>query len=442
MNEFINLARNFFLSYCHIINPNFKRNWHHEEIAKHLEQIAAGKPKRLIISLPPQHGKTFQITQHFPTYYLGRNPKNNIISTSYSQASAEDSGTFVRDLMNTEEYKVIFQSRITQSSKSKKRFSLEQGGNYYAVGRGGPVTGRGAQLIIIDDLIKNHAEALSENYRNDMIDWYKKTLRTRLRKNGSIIVVQTRWHENDLIGHLLSDKSEEWENLVYPAINEQGEALWPELHTIDSLLTQKKIMGTISFQGLYQQQPTSEEGYLIKSAWIQRYKDPPRIFETTIITADLTFKGEKTSDYVVFQKWGKVGPNFYLLDMVRGQWDFTQTLFHMKHFLHKHKDCTNIVIEDAANASAVFSTIKQHVSGVRLWKAQTSKESRLIAVAPLFESNNIFIGEDEKYAILISELLGFPNMAHDDTVDACTMALLNLKNQSSGLIMTLGERIF
>lgn len=201
-------------------------------------------------------------------------------------------------------------------------------------------------------------------------------------------------------------------------------------------------MGSIAFQGLYQQQPTSEEGYLIKSAWIQRYKELPKVTESSIITADLTFKGGKESDFVVLQKWVKVKADYYLADMARGQWDFTQTLFHMKHFLNTHKDCTNIVIEDAANASAVFSTIKQHVSGVRLWKPQTSKEARLLAIAPLFESKNIYIPEDQKYDILVSELLGFPNVTHDDTVDACTMALLNLKNQSSGLIMTLGERIF
>lgn len=249
--------------------------------------------------------------------------------------------------------------------------------------------------------------------------------------------------KNDLIGELLNNSGEEWEYIKLPAINEAGEALWPEMFPIDVLQTIKKEIGTLNFEGLYQQEPTATEGNIIKSDWIQRYSQLPKIVSNdSIITFDLTFKGTKDSDYVVGQKWQKIGPDYYLLDMIRGQWDFTQTLFHMKQFLNKNKECSNIVIEDAANASAVYSTIKQHISGVRLWKAQTSKDVRLTAVAPLFEAKNIYIPKDEKYDILVSELLGFPLASHDDTVDACSMALLNLKTQSGGLIMSIGERIF
>lgn len=383
------------------------------------------------------------ISQHFPTFYLGRNPKHNIISTAYNQSLAEDFGVYVKNVLMSEEYKSIFPITVNISSKSKKRFSILEGGNYYAIGRGGAITGRGGHLIIIDDLIKNEHEARSETHRKNILEWYKNTLRTRLMPNGSIIIVQTRWHQNDLIGELLNNSGEEWEYIKLPAINEAGEALWPEMFPIQVLETIKKEIGTLNFEGLYQQEPTATEGNIIKSDWIQRYTELPKIVSNdSIITFDLTFKGTKNSDYVVGQKWQKIGPDYYLLDMIRGQWDFTQTLFHMKQFLNKHKECLNIVIEDAANASAVYSTIKQHISGVRLWKAQTSKDVRLTAVAPLFEAKNIYIPKDEKYDILVSELLGFPLASHDDTVDACSMALLNLKTQSGGLIMSIGERIF
>lgn len=441
-NEFINLARQSFLAYCHIIDPLFKHNWHHVKMCKVLEKIARGESKRVIFSLPPQHGKTYFVTQRFPTFYFGRNPKSNIISTSYSQQYAEDSGTFVKSMMLTDEYKKIFNIQITQSTKSKKRFSLVNGGNYYAVGRGGTITGRGAQLIIIDDLIKNNHEAMSKKYRDAMIDWYKNTLRTRLRKNGSIIIIQTRWHQNDLIGYLLKDSSEDWENIVFPAISEKNEALWHELYELEHLEAIRKEMGSLAFEGLYQQKPALQDGFYIKDDWIQRYDILPKVIEDSIITFDLTFKGDEQSDWVVGQYWVKSANNFFLIDMIRGKWDFTKQLFHMKQFIANHINCGNIVIEDSANASAIFSVIKQNVSGIKLWKPKTSKESRLQSVAPLFEAKNIYIPKEQKYDDLVTELLGFPNMEHDDTVDACTMALLNLRKQSLGMVMSLGERIF
>lgn len=445
MDEFVTLARSFFLSYCHIINPIFKSNWHHVKICKQLDAIANGKSRRIIVSLPPQHGKTFLISQHFPTYFLGRNPNKNIIATGYNQALVEDSGTFVKNMMISDSYRNIFPVNVDTTSKSKKRFGLTQGGTYYAVGRGGPITGRGAHLIIIDDLVKNELEARSATHRKQVYDWYKHTLRTRLRKGGSIIVVQTRWHEQDLIGEILKNSGENWEYLKFPAINEKNEALWPELFPIETLLAIKKEQtGSMAFQGLYQQEPCMDDGNFIKADWINRYTDKQRPvnFDDMVMTFDLSFKGESTSDFVVGQLWGAVGSDCYLVDMIRGQWDFTETLFHMKQFLNTNKDCRNILIEDAANGAAVYSTIKKNVPGVRLWKPQTSKEGRLLAVSPMFEAGNIHIPEGEKFDILATELLSFPHAQHDDAVDSCTMALLNLKNRSKIVLISMGESIY
>lgn len=445
MQEFIKLARAFFLSYCHIINPQFKSNWHHIEIARHLDAIADGKPRRIIVSLPPQHGKSFMISQHFPTYYLGRNPRKNVISTAYNQSLVEDFGTYVKNIMLSDSYRAIFPINIDTTSKSKKRFGLHQGGTYYAVGKGGPITGRGAHLIIIDDLIKNESEARSATHRKQVYDWYKNTLRTRLRHGGSIIVVQTRWHELDLIGELLEKSGEKWEYLKYPAISESGEPLWSELFPIETLLATKQDIGTMAFQGLYQQEPCLDDGNFIKADWIKRYNlktGKPVAFDDMVMTFDLTFKGETTSDFVVGQIWGSVGPDCYLLDMIRGQWDFTKTLFHMKHFMNKHNKCRNILIEDAANGAAVFSTIKNSVPGVRLWKPQTSKEGRLLAVSPMYESGNIYIPDSEEFEVFISEHLSFPNAQHDDIVDAATMALINLKNRGKRVLISMGDSIY
>lgn len=441
----VQASRESFLCFCQTITPTFQVAKHHEIISKALRPIIKGESKRLLFSLPPRHGKTFMTTQHFPAWFLGHFPEKNVISTAYNQSLAEDFGIFVKNMMISDKYQEIFPHvTLDVSSKSRKRFHIKDGGNYYAVGRGGPITGRGGDLIIIDDLIKDDSEARSETYRKSMIEWWKNTLFTRLMPNASIIAVMTRWHEDDLIGYLLKNSKEPWEYVKIPAISNDNEALWPERYSIDTLLSIKKEMGVKAFQGLYQQEPMADEGYIIKKDWIQRYSEAqkPKVFEKFIMSFDLTFKGNTSSDFVVGQYWGKVKSDFYLIDMIRGQWDFTETLSKMKAFFVKYPDSTNIVIEDAANASAVYSTIKEKVSGVRLWKPQTSKEARLSAISPLFEAKNVYIPENDKYDIVVGELLGFPNASHDDTVDACTMALLNLKKQDAGIFMSMGERIF
>ena len=439
------LARESFLAYCKTITPNFQIKDHHIQIARSLAPIVRGEKKRIIFSLPPRHGKTFLTTQHFPCYYLGKNPNKKVISTAYGQSLAEDFGVFVKNTMRDDRHISLFpDSQLDLSSKSKKKFKTISGGEYFAVGRGGSITGRGGDLIIVDDLIKNEDEARSDNYRKSLLEWWKTTLFTRLMPNGSILVVMTRWHEDDLIGHLLKNSQEPWEYIKYPAINDKGEALWPERYSYNDLIAIKTEMGSTAFEGQYQQEPYPDEGNIIKKDWIQRYKDDdkPKIFENSCIFFDLTFKGNKDSDFVVGQRWDKVKSDYYLTDMVRGQFDFTETLKQMKTFFARNSDCVNIVIEDSANASAVYSTIKNHISGVRLWKPQTSKESRLVSISPLFESKCVYIPDNEKYDIFVNELIAFPNASHDDTVDACTGALLNLKTQSSGMIMSLGERLF
>lgn len=445
MNEFVTLAKTFFLSYCHIINANFISAEHHHRISKVLDEIAAGKTRRLIVSMPPRHGKTFMISQHFPTYFMGRNPKKNIISTAYNQSLAEDYGIFVKNIMLSKDYQDIFKVSLDISSKSKKRFSLNKGGNYYAVGKGGPITGRGGHLILIDDLVKNEQEARSPLHRKNVIDWYKNTLRTRLMPRGSIIVVQTRWHEEDLIGYLLKNSGEDWIHINLPAISAEGDALWPEFYDIAALETIKKEIGSLVFQGLYQGEPCIDDGKFIKADWIKRYNMKtglPVAFDGHIMTMDLTFKGGAENDYVCAQVWGNVQADYYLKDMIRGQWDFTQTLFHVKQFLMKHPEIKNILIEDAANGAAVHSVLKKQIPGVRLWKPRTSKEGRLMAVSPLYEAGNVYIPDEPKYDIFVSEHLGFPNASHDDTVDTATMALLNLKNGSKRILMSMGDSIY
>lgn len=424
-----------------MMNDQFISSKHQLLIAKHLEECAY-KPKRLIISMPPRHGKSFLVSQHFPAWFLGKFPEKNVISASYGAELAEGFGRYVRNLMQTPEYEYIFETRVTKDSKAKKRFNTDQGGSYYAVGKGGPITGRGGDIIIVDDLIKSDREARSQIVREGIKDWWKETLFTRLSPGASVVVVATRWHEDDLTGWLLNNSHQDWEHLCLPAISYEGEALWPERYPIGELKQIEKETG-LSFEALYQQNPVKPEGEIIKRKDIRYYDHMPEQFDQQIMSWDLTFKGGKENDFVVGQVWGKAGSDFYLIDQVRGKWDFTETIFHFKNMCERHPLAYNRVIEDAANGAALVSQLQKNISGLNLWKPRTDKIGRVTSVTPLFTAGNVHIPQTNLYDwvdAMEKEWFSFPHGKNDDTVDAMTQALINLQEQEAGIIMGLGTR--
>lgn len=433
-------AKKSFLSFCRYMNPNFMVAEHHRLIAKELHKITADNPVRLIINMPPRHGKSFLCSQYFPAWYLGNNPDHYIISASYGQDLANDFGRNVRNLIKSEPFNNIFEGvMVSDDSKSQKRFNTNKGGSYFAVGRGGSITGRGGHVVIIDDLLKNEVEARSELIRSAMKDWYRSTLYTRLMPGGSIIIINTRWHVDDLSGWLISESNDDWQVLDLPAIDSDNKPLWPEFYNLEMLESIRKEIGSQAFEALYQQSPILDGGNIIKRDSIRIEKSWPNC-KQYIQSWDLTFKGNKSSDYVVGQVWGQFGSDYHLIDQVRGQWDFVRTLSEIRKLTNRYPKALTKLIEDKANGPAVIASLKKEIPGIIPINPKAGKVERLHMVSPLFEAGNVVISEDlQGLDDFISETISFPNSKHDDQVDAMTQALQYLFSKQGQTFATSGR---
>ena len=317
--------------------PGYRDAPHHRLIARKLEAVERGEITRLMITMPPRHGKSMLASEFFPAWYMGRNPDHYVVTATYAQDLADDFGRKVKNQIEDYAFQAVFPGvGLADDSKSVKRFhivendvaieggyehSLRQRGAFYAVGVGGPLTGRGAHLLLIDDPVKNREEADSEVIRKKTRDWYTSTAYTRLMPGGRVIVIQTRWHEDDLSGWLLQEHAHEnWEVLNLPAISPDGKALWPEQYDLPALERIKLAIGARDWSALYQQEPTPEEGNYFKGDWLRPYQTAPARETLAIYGA---------SDYAVTKDGGDwtchivigldpVG-RMYLLDLWRGQ---------------------------------------------------------------------------------------------------------------------------
>lgn len=294
--------------------------------------------------------------------------------------------------------------------------------------------------MIIDDPIKNAKEAQSTTIRENIWNEWESTLSTRLHKGASVIVIMTRWHEDDLIGRLLDNSPYDWKRLRLPAIAEddddllgrdEGQALCPELGYDERWAELKKQeVGSRTWASLYQQRPSPEQGSIFKREWLQFVDNAPSRYDDILISWDMTFKDSNSSDYVVGQVWQKVQANYYLIDMVRGQMDFTQSMQAVVNLKNKYPRCRRILIEDKANGPAIINTLKNRINGIIPITPRESKEARAYAVTPLYEAGNVYF-KNGVYQLhdLVEELVAFPNSSHDDTVDAMTQALNYFMNQ-------------
>ena len=426
--------------------PDYLMGWVHKEICdmldEFLEAVKEKKSPRLIITLPPRSGKSELVSRRFPAYSFGRFPDLQIIATSYSSDLSQRFNRDVQRIIDDEKYLEVFPgttlngSRVrTDSRGSYIRTSdlfeiVGHAGAYRSCGVGGGITGQGADCLLIDDPVKDRAEANSATVRQSIWDWYTSTAYTRLSPGGGVIVMATRWHLDDLIGRLIENmengQGDTFTVINYPAIAEhdeihrrKGEALHPERYSLDQLKKIQKTVGSRDWAALYQQHPVPDGGALFKLEWFRRWTAtslPPE-FDHTLMSWDMTFKDSKNSDYVVGQVWGKKGPNFYLLDQVRGQWDFVKTKEMVRVLAHKWPRVVRKLVEDKANGSAVISELKSTVSGFVPITPTESKEARASSVTPYFEAGNVFIPEDSAAPWVphyVSELLEFPAGSHDD----------------------------
>lgn len=332
------------LSYCAIQWPGYRIGAHHRRIADALQRVEAGLCRRLIITMPPRHGKSMLASEYFPAWYLGRNPDHSIIAATYSQDLADDFGRRVRAQIADPLYSAVFPgTRIAGDSSSVKRLhversggELDQRGAYFAVGVGGPLTGRGAHVLLIDDPIKGREDADSELSRRRLRDWYTSTAYTRLMPGARIVLIQTRWHEDDLAGWLLREHAHEgWEVLSLPALAD-GAALWPEQYPVETLERIRASIGDRDWQALYQQSPTNDSGGYFKREWLREWERLPARL-TYYGTSDYAVTADG-GDYTVHRVWG-VDPSggLYRVDGWRGQTASDEWIERKLDLMAKHK---------------------------------------------------------------------------------------------------------
>jgi predicted phage terminase large subunit-like protein len=449
------LARRHLSAFVTFTMPGYLMGWVHKEICRELDAflaaVIAKKSPRLMLTMPPRTGKSELATRRFPAYAFGRCPDLTAISTSYSADLSSRMNRDVQRIIGGEAYRLLFPD-VGLSGKNIRTVAgggylrnsdifeiVGHGGSYRSAGVGGGITGMGGDILIIDDPHKDRAEADSATIREKVWDWYTSTLYTRLAPGGGILLIQTRWHMDDLAGRLLEAEragdGDAWRVVNFPAIAEAdephrkaGEALHPERYPLEQLLAIRAALGSRDWEALYQQKPTPDGGAVFRKEWLHYYlpKDLPDNFEKMLISWDMTFKDGDDNDFVVGQVWGRAGGRFFLLDQVRGRMDFVATLAAFLSLTGKWPRAMEKLVEDKANGPAVISSLKARVSGIIPINPDGSKTARAHAVTPLFEAGNVFIPHPQTCAWAsdyVSELLQFPAAAHDDQVDATTQAL-------------------
>ena len=420
---------------------------HLDLLAERLLDVAQGKLKRLLIQMPPRHGKSEFASAHFPAWYLGTFPDRRVILASYEHDFAASWGAKAKDRFS-EFGPLLWRLWVRRDRQAADDWQIAgHSGGMVCAGVGGPITGRGADLLIIDDPVKSAEEANSETYRERAWNWYRSTAYTRLEPAGAILLIQTRWHEDDLAGRVLAEAAktgEPWHVISLPALAEAGdvlgrqpgEPLWPARYPVEDLEQIQASLGGYWWQALYQQRPAPPEGALFKRDWWRFYplRDLPPQFDRVIQSWDMAFKETTDSDYVVGQVWGAKGARIYLLDQVRERMDFAKTLQAVEALSDKWPAATLKLVEDAANGPAVISALQLKVRGLLPVKPQGGKLSRAQAILPLVEAGNVWLPSAEEQPWVeqfLAEARSFPVGAHDDQIDAMSQGLqrfLNVKD--------------
>lgn len=413
-----------------------------------VERIESNKRVRLLLSVPPRHGKSMICTKSLPSWFIGRNPTKHAIITAYNADLAEKFGDANRKKIK-EFGKDIFNVEVSDSLDNKTEFELSKyGGSVMSVGILGGITGNGGELIIVDDPYKNGQDAESTIIRNQIEEVYRDSIASRVEgKGNAIIIIQTRWHEEDLCGVL--SKEDEWIVVNVPAVwdSEQedkqmhrsfGETLCPELgYDAEWAYKTKASVGEKKWESLYQGRPSIDSGNIFKKSTFNFYKkeDLPNSFEEITMSIDATFKDTKTSDFVAIQVWGRQGARHYLLKRIKKRLGFTATCRMIKILLSEYSKTKRILIEEKANGCSIIEVLSNQISGIVPISPTDSKVSRANAVTPYFDAGNIFFPSkeiDSNINDMIDEITKFPNSTHDDEVDAMTQYLNEISHKYYG----------
>jgi len=433
------------LEYARFQMPEYQTPAHIKLLAHKLEEVERGNIKRLAIFMPPRHGKSQLTSQFFPAWYLGRNPSKFVIATTYAQDLADDFGRSVRNQIQDEDYNRIFNDcTLSKDSSSVRRFHTTGSGVYYAVGAGGAITGRGAHLLLIDDPIKGREDADSDAMRSNLIDWYRSTAYSRLMPGGSIILIQTRWHEDDLAGWILRETSHEpWEVIELPAVLDEkaskilkrpkGQALWPEAYDKKRLEEIKKTAGSREWNSLYMQRPSAEEGNILKRYWWKEWtEDNPPECNYILQSWDTAYTVKSTSDYSAVTTWGIFEhngiQNAILLSARRERWEFPELKSEAIKLYNEFKPDVVLIEAKASGWSLIQELQRAGIPITPFNPKRADKKTRAHSVTPLFESGRVWYPSSKYWAEdVINQCAQFPSSNYDDLVDSTTQALMRLR---------------
>jgi len=439
-------AKDDFMVFVNYVWPTFIHGEHHVKMARAFERVATGQCKRLIINMPPRHTKSEFASYLLPAWFLGKFPQKKVIQTSHTAELAVGFGRKVRNLVDSDVYKDIFPTVGLQAdSKAAGRWATNSGGDYFAIGVGGAVTGKGADILIIDDPHSEQEAALSETnpeIYDKTYEWYTSGPRQRLQPGGAIIIVMTRWSKKDLTGQVVKAatqrEGEEWEVIDFPAILPSGKPLWPEFWSKIELLALKNELPNAKWQAQYMQQPTSDVSAIIKREWWRIWEEdyPPQC-EFLIQSWDTAFLKTQRSDYSACTTWGVFyhpddrgveQANIILLNAFKKRMEFPE--LKQKAFEEwKEWEPDAMIVEAKAAGSPLIFELR--AMGIPVQEFTPSKGNdkiaRLNAVADLFASGHVWVPNTSWAEELVEEVASFPSGEHDDLVDSMSQALLRYR---------------
>ena len=433
-------AQKNFMAFVKEMWPGFIHGRHHALMAKKFEEIASGKLKRLIINMPPRHTKSEFASNMLPAWFLGNYPGKKVIQCSNTAELAVGFGRKVRNLVDSEQYAKIFPNvSLRSDSKAAGRWATNHGGDYFAIGVGGTVTGKGADLLIIDDPHSEQEARLAQGdptVFDSVYEWYTSGPRQRLQPGGAIIVVMTRWSDKDLTGKVLKNDSQDWEVIELPAIMPSGNPLWPEFWSLAELAALKEELPPFKWNAQYQQKPTGEEGAIVKRDWWKRWEsDRPPKCEFIIQSWDTAFTKSQRADYSACTTWGvfhlNEDPsdiNIILLDAMKDKLEFPELKDLAKQMYDEWEPDSCIIEAKAAGAPLIFELRRMGVYVQDYTPVRgNDKFVRLNSVTDLFRSGKVWAPETRWADEVIEEMARFPNAEHDDLTDSATQALIRFR---------------
>lgn len=436
--------------YCRLVTPAWNWDWPHlVHIDNVLDQVTAGKIKRLIIEMPTRIGKTEKVNVRYPSQRLELDPEIPIMIMGYNEK-------FARRL-SRKVYKIVA-PRVKMSNRvAADDWETAAGGGIRAAGVGVGIAGLPAKLILIDDPTKNREDAYSQAHRDKVWDWYTEDVYTRLEPDGAIIITMARRHEDDLVGRILaSEDAGDWTVVRLPALAEEddplgrpvGAALCPERFDETAYAKMRSVLGEVSFSALQQQRPTPASGLIFQMDWIQYYTTPehpiknpdgtmvatlpPGRWDDHFQSWDMSYKDKATSDFVSGQVWSRKGVNAYFHDRMNKRMTFMESVGAVKNMNSKHPKAFLKLVEDKANGPAVISSLKTEVSGMKAVTPEGDKVSRAWSVTPLYEGGNVWFPHPQIapwVKAVILQMVQFPFGANDDDVDAMTQALRHIQKK-------------